>query len=74
MHQLFQEVSLSCGKLVVYLRIAVDLDGHILFLEVVEGRDHLGKAALTKHFQHLESIQDMGSLLHDVVALFIVPA
>lgn len=73
MHQLLKQVGLSMRKLVVNLRISVDLDGHLSLVLVIERFNYLSKTALSQNPEHLKSIQKMVSSLNYVVSFVIVP-
>ena len=71
-HEESKQLALLLGKLVVNLRVSVDFHRNFDPVQVVDSRDDLSEAAFTEDFEHLETVEDLVTLLEDVVAIFVI--
>ena len=58
-HEELEQLALLLGELMVYLRISVYLDSDFAASHMVDCGDDLSKAALSKHFDYLEAVQNL---------------
>ena len=71
-HQILEQFGLVHGKLVVQLRIPIDLNCHLTACLVVNSLDHLCKGALPQWLNDFISEQDLLANLNAIVILIII--